>query len=956
MLRSTLTNVVRLSVLLFAAQCLAQEKLPTDSRVQTGRLDNGVSWVYRQHATPPGRVFLLVHVRTGSLNETEAQRGLAHFIEHMGFNGTEHFAPGELIPYFESIGMEFGADVNAYTSFDQTCYMVFLPDTSMEEIDKGLMVLSDYVFRDLLLEAEIDKERGVILEELRGGQRAEQRMRDELWPKLFAGSRFGQRMVIGTEEVIRGAGRDELERYYRTWYRPENVTVFLVGDVELDPLMSVVQKWFGEYKPEGPAEKAHGPEFKPFTEQRAIIVTDPEYARGDFAAINLRPGRQPPTTVDEWRGELVEHLACRMVTRRLEERVRQGEASFQEAGLWAGSFFDEAVLVSAQASGEPRDWEAAAREVVIEISRARQFGFNERELELARSELRAAAQRAVDTENTRDGQAILFELSRLWHEQQPIMTAAQELELVDRLLPTITLAELNQVFADYFRPGTFAYVLEFPDKPDVKVPTEDEVLAVARAALSERVEPPVEKKGPGDLLAAEPEAGHVVESTVDEDLGITSAWLENGVRFHHRYMDYRKDTVLMSISLAGGQIEETPDNIGVTAVSLLAINQPATSRLSSNDVIDIMTGKNVEVRAVPAEDAVVIRIQGSPADLEDGLRLVYALLQDAKLEEAAFTTWKQSLLQRLAMAQQRPDFKGFEAMRELMGGGDPRLAMPTAERVERQTVAGGQAWIERLCKQAPIEVAIVGDIKLDRAQSLIEKYLGSLAPRERTAANLDPLRKLHRQAGPLKRRVEVPTVTDKAFFLYGFMSCDAVAVEESRLFHLAANIVTSRLIKRVREELSLVYTIQAQSEPSMAYLDNGLFFSYSPCDPAKIDEVVAETERVYREFAEKGPTDEELANARKQVETDLDTDMKEPEYWWGVLQGLEQHKMELAPLKTIRADFAGYTAEQVRAAFAKYYTPERTFVVTAAPVPPPAPPAPVEPAEAPQEVEEAPTP
>ena len=193
---------VMLSALSMLSTPLFGKPLPRDSRIITGKLKNGVTWMYRKHDNPPGKMALMIHVRTGSLNETDSQRGLAHFVEHMAFNGTENFPPGELIPYFESIGMEFGADLNAFTSFDQTAYMLFTPDTETEQIDKALMVLSDYAFRMLFLEEEIEKERGVILEESRTGKNAYQRMRDELWPELFEGSRFAERLPIGKDEII----------------------------------------------------------------------------------------------------------------------------------------------------------------------------------------------------------------------------------------------------------------------------------------------------------------------------------------------------------------------------------------------------------------------------------------------------------------------------------------------------------------------------------------------------------------------------------------------------------------------------------------------------------------------------------------------------------------------------------------------------------------------------------
>ena len=215
------------TMLLLQSAALAQE-LPHDSRNLSGKLENGVTWIYREHNNPPGKMALMMHVRTGSLNETDAQKGLAHFIEHMSFNGSEHYPPGKLIPYFESIGMQFGADLNAFTSFDETAYMLFTPDPSTNQVDKALTVLSDYAFRDSMIVEEIDKERGVVLEESRTGKGAFQRIRDKLWPELFAGSRFAIRLPIGDDKILATAKKEEFLDYYNTWYRPSNITVVLV--------------------------------------------------------------------------------------------------------------------------------------------------------------------------------------------------------------------------------------------------------------------------------------------------------------------------------------------------------------------------------------------------------------------------------------------------------------------------------------------------------------------------------------------------------------------------------------------------------------------------------------------------------------------------------------------------------------------------------------------------------
>jgi zinc protease len=909
----------------------AAEKLPSDERYRTGTLANGVKWIFREHANPPQKMALLIHVATGSLNETDEQRGLAHFLEHMAFNGTENFKPGELIPYFESIGMEFGPDLNAFTSFDQTVYLLFLPDPKVSTVDDGLKVLSDYAFRQLLLEDELDKERGVIAAELRAGMSAEQRIQDKLFERMFEGMRIAKRLPIGIAEVIEKAPRSEFERYYRTWYRPERVTLMIVGDGKLEDYLPSIEKWFGQYKPSTPAEQDRRAELRPFTQERAIVLSDPDYERCDVDLYNILPGRPATTTVEQARVDLVEHVGNWILARRFSERVKKGEASYRRAATMVMNLFHEGMLVNASALGEPANWEKMLDELIAEVERARIHGLLPQELELAKKELLADAERAVRTEPTRDAQSLLMTMREKVNDGEPIMSAAQELEILKRLLPTITLEEVNAAFAVNFKPGTFAYVVTLPQKEGVKLPTEEEVLAAARAATARKPEPPQWEERPTTLLDKEPTPGKLVESTTDPDLQVTSGGLDNGVRVHHRYMDYRKDTVLVSIALAGGEIEETAENAGVTTVASLVFSQPATSRLRSTDVEDIMTGKNISVRGVTQGDSLTVLVTGSPVDLETGLQLAHALLTDGRIEQTAFTKWREQALQDYANNSRQPRFAAIEALLDLVSGGDPRRTLMNPRKIEAQSLDRAQEWFERLCRTAPIEVAVVGEIKWEEALPLIERYVGSLPKRAREATHLNALRKLPRKAGPLEQRTRVTTTTPQAMVITGFIGVQADDVVAVRAMNLAALTLDSRLVKRVREDLGLVYGIGANNVPAEIYDDSGLFLSGAPCAPASGEDVLREVEATYKAFAESGPTPEELENAKKQTANHLDKQLREPQFWFERLQHLDLHRMKLADLKNIPEGYAALTAEQVRDTFRKCYTAERTFRVVAVP-------------------------
>lgn len=924
------TGITLLVLTLLAHAAVAADKLPTDARIKTGTLENGVKWMWRQHDNPPDRMAIWVHVDTGSLNETEQQRGIAHFIEHMGFNGTEHFAPGELIPYFESIGMSFGPDVNAHTGFDHTAYKLYLPDTTQTRFDTGLKVLSDYTFRMLMLPDEIEKERGVILQELNLGRGPQQRIRDQFIEQVFDGTRLAKRLPIGTEERIKNMQQEDFLDYYRTWYRPDRVTVMVVADAEPEPYIPLLEKWFGEYKAPVPDRESQDPELTPFGQERAFVFTDPEWSTGDVEFVSIKPGRPPTTTVDQYRTEMVERVGSWIIGRRFSERIKKGDATYKSANAYAADFMGDAVLVQASATGEPEDWEQMLEELITEVNRAAEHGFTEREFELAKKELTAEAERAVKTEDTRNARGMVAEMNFLVNDEEPLMSAQQKLDLLEKLLPTIKLAEVNRAFADNFADASSAYVVTLPEKEEVTAPETDTVLAAARAAQARKTEPIVEEERETELLAAEPTPGELVASQEIEDLGITSGWLSNGVRIHHRFMDYKKDTVMLGIVMAGGQIEETKENVGVTTIASLIFEQPATHRLTSSDVEDIMTGVNISLSGGASDDVFAVTLQGSPEDLETGLKLAHALLTDGKLEESKFENFKSTTAQRYEMASKNPMFVGQKALVSVLMADDPRaVLLMSPELLAQQSVERSQAWFKRLTREAPIEVAVVGEITFEDALPLVEKYIGSLSERPRHADHLDPLRKLDRQPGPYKRHEEIETITPQALALVGFLSCEGNNVHDRRALQVAARVLDSKLVKRVREELGLAYVAGAQAVPSQAYEDAGPFVGYAPCAPDKVAQVIDEMNKILADFAENGPTDEELANAKKQILNDLDTTIKEPSFWFGQLQTFDLRGRTFDELRDIAAAYEALTADDVRATFAKYRTPARQFVVSA---------------------------
>jgi len=681
------------------------DPLPVDPNVRVVVLPNGLECWLRAHSTPPERVGMWLHVGSGSINEQEDQRGLAHFLEHMAFEGSEHFPPGELVRYFESIGLTFGRHQNAFTSFDQTTYVLTLPNTDEETIRKGLLCMADFAFRLSLPPEQIERERGVILEEMQARKGPGQRTFERLLPIVLPGSRVAERVPIGLEEVVRAAGREQFARYYRTWYRPDNSVLMVVGDVALDAMEAMVRDAFAEWPAaEDPAADAD-PGIVPYAEARADVITDPEVTRADVAVIRVRPIERMQT-VGDFRRSLVDGMGRWIVNRRLNQMVNEGRAPFQNAALHKSTLWNVCTYLEAEASGSPEHWREMLRAIAVEVRRAREHGVLPSELDDARRATLASAEQAARVEGTRDTRSLLGEMNGLVSERRRPMSAAQRRDLIVALLDSVTADEVAESLRRDFSLDDALALATMPEAEGQAPPSPDELLAVLAQARADAVVPPVERERPAALLEREPAPGAVARQELDPDLQILSATLANGVRIHLRSMDFKKDEVLVRIVLAGGVPWETAGSRGLSEAVVAAFQQPATSRLSSTDVRDLLTGRNVGLTGKCARDRMVIEVAGTPDDIEEGLRLAHALLTDAVLEPSALKTWRQKTRQELEGRRTDVRAQLWDAVDGTLSGGDPRFAPPTLAQVDGIRIADAQRWLDRIVGTAPIEAAI----------------------------------------------------------------------------------------------------------------------------------------------------------------------------------------------------------------------------------------------------------
>jgi len=900
------------------------ESLPTDPAVVTGRLTNGLAYIIRSHKNPEGRVSIWLHVSSGSLNETEQQRGLAHYLEHMAFNGSANFPPGSVMPFFQSLGLSFGRDQNAFTSFNQTTYTLTLPGGGREMLDKGMLFMSDVALRMSLDPAEINSERQIILEEKRARLGARQRVEEQVYEQLAPESTLGRRLPIGIEQTIKSVTRADFQDYYSRWYVPSNMTVIVVGDT--DPAMVaevITQQFGGDRAVPTPAPRDAG--VKPTAGPRAIVVTDPELTRAEVSIARLEPPRGPVTTVGQKRSEMIERIGMWAFERRTSAEIAAGRASFLKADASVEEWPGTMRMITLEASGRPGTWRAMLKDLGIALQRARLHGITEREVQDARVAILADAEEAVRREATRPAREILRELNGVvTHGQRP-MSAAQTLALFQSLLPGITAREVSDAFAVTFDPSRALFIAELPATDDV--PSKADLLALGRVAVAVRPGKPADVARATTLLAALPRGGAVVESRPHAASGVTSLWLDNGVRAHHRRMDQRKNEASIAITLAGGPIQETAANRGITEAALRAWERPATSRLSSTQIRDLMTGAKARVSSGVTGDTVTLTVSGDAAELERGLQLAYLLLTDPVIEQPALEQWQEAEAQRIAQRKSQPIQVLLDTSRAaIYPRGEARPRSLTVEQVRAITRPAAQAWLRRLITESPIEVAVVGDVDRETATRLVARYLGALPARPRIGdKTLADLRTMARPQGPISVGESIEALTPQGAVLAGFFGADLRNVRDTRLLNLAARVLTTRMTKTLREDKQLVYSIGASSEPAVIYPGFGLFAAIAPTEPAKATALATAVEAMYADFAKDGATPDELAVAKKQTANVLDEVLKTPSFWLTRLSTLDYRGVALDDLLDAPAQYERFTAQEVQDAFARYDRPEARF-------------------------------
>ena len=910
------------------------EVLAIDSEVSIGTLPNGLTYYIRRNAKPENRVELRLVVNAGSILENDDQRGLAHFVEHMAFNGTERFPKNELVSYLQSIGVKFGGDLNASTSFDETVYLLPIPTQNPEHVEKGFQVLADWAGGLRFDPAEIDKERGVVLEEARLGKGAADRVRRQLLPELFAGSRYAERLPIGSEQVIAEADYDTIRAFYRDWYRPDLMAVIVVGDIDPARARALIEKNFGGLKNPTAERRRVQYTVPAMAASKALVITDKENTSSSLQLFGSSFASTPVTTLADYREQLKRAIVFGALNQRLSDRAQQPQPPFVAAysgigGLVRGQEAYQGVAVVGTGGTQP-----ALAALVLESERMRRFGVTPTELERAKSNL---GKRYLQAFNERDKtQSAAFAQAYTQHflQQAPIPGAERELQYANRLLPDINLEEVNAYAARWIpENGKTLTALVAPDKPEYPLPDAATLTKQLSDALAQPVTPYIEKAVAKQLLAQHPAPGRLLSSAFTPSINLTTLTFANGTRVLLKPTDFKNDEVLLSGLRTGGN-NGYPVIDGLNADFAASLDDiTGLGAFTPNDLPKVLAGKSLSINAGLSASTDEFNGRASATDLESLLQLLYLQFTDVRRDPALFEAFSGKVKPLLAASGNNPNtaFADFYS-RQLFAGHPRSGVLPTQAQMDALDFERAYAINrERFGNANGFTFVLVGAFDLEQAKALATTYIGGLpSDLSKTFKTTDT--GMRPVTGG--RRVEFAKGSEPkstTLLKYAGEIGDYSLAEDFKLY-LLEEALKIKLTEALREQLSGVYTVGVSTDYAKQPYPNYSITVTIPSAPDNADVLLAAAKKEIETLRRQGPSDADFAKVKANYLADLAIRQKENSYWLGKLAQYDYNGMDpvLIPDYT-RNLLATLTIGDLQRAAARYFDPQRAFVAVLKP-------------------------
>jgi zinc protease len=879
-----------------AAQAAAlglQQAIPVNPQITVGALPNGLRYYVRANKQPEKRAELRLVVKAGSILEDDDQQGLAHFVEHMAFNGTKNYPGDGVVQFLQSLGMRFGADVNAYTSFNETVFMLTVPTDQPNVLDKSMLILEDWARNVTFDPKEIDKERGVVTEEWRVRRGAAARTQEKAWPVLLKGSRYVDRLPIGKTDIIQNFTPDTLKRFYADWYRPDLMAVVAVGDFDGAAVEAMIKTHFAPLTAPTSARRRPVYDVPNHTGTVFAINTDKETTSTMVELDNLLPAREEGS-VGVYREKIVDRLFSSMLSSRLSEISQQADAPFMMAFAGRGAFVaptkDTASLVAIVKDGGV---EKGVEALVAEAERVTKFGFTATELDRQRQEILTNYERMVTQKDARTSASHAAEYIRNFLTGESLPGPDLENALQRRFLPGVTLDEVNKVARAWFSDQNRMVVINAPEKAGLTMPDEAKVAAAIATGSTKALVAYTDTVGTQPLLETTPTPGAVVKTSTRSP-GITEWELANGVKVVLMPTKFRADEIVFRATSPGGtSLASDADYIPASTASAL-VAAGGVGTFSSIDLNKKLTGKVAGAAPFIGELESSLSGSSSGKDLETTFQLIYLRFTAPRADPAIFAVRASQQKASLANLSVSPDIAFNRAITAVMGQNHPRRQVATAATVDQWNLEKSMAFYkERFADASGFTFIFVGDFEVPAIQPLVERYLGSLPSLRRRETWKDVGARL--PTGVIERTVEkgIEPKSQVALVFNGPFVYDQTQRVAIRAL---TQVLQTRLRDTIREELGGTYSVTVsfgfQKIPNSEFTMTIQFGS----DPTRTGDLVKRVLQEVEVLKTSGPSAQQVADVSAALLREFETNSKLNPYLLSQMVGKYEYGEDPATL------------------------------------------------------------
>jgi len=901
------------------------QKLGIDPAVTHGQLDNGLHYFIRKNLRPENRADLRLVVNAGSVLEDDDQLGLAHFVEHMAFNGTRHFAKQELVHFMESIGMRFGPELNAFTGFDETVYILEIPTENPEVMKTAFQILEDWA-RGLAFDPpEIDKERGVVIEEWRLRRGASARLQDKQFPILFQGSRYARRLPIGDMKTIETFAPETLKRFYGDWYRPDLMAVIAVGDFDPPAVEKLIREHFSRLIPPVDPRPRTLTEVPDHEETLFAIAQDKEATGTSITVYNKLPLRDQGTA-GAYRQGLVEQLYNAMLNQRFYELTQKPDAPFINAYSGRGQLIRSKEVYSLGAMVKDDGLERGLEALFVESERVTRFGFTQSELDRQKRDFQRSMERLLAEKEKQESSSYVEEYTRHFLQGEPIPGIEGEFKLVQQFLPGITLEEINRLGREWITTKNRVVLVSAPEKVGFSVPTEKRLLEVLNQASAKEITPYQDTAAAKPLLQAVPEPGKIIKSSTLEEMNITEWDLSNGIKVILKPTDFKEDEILLRAFSPGGTSLAKDEDYIASATAGLIVPAGGLGDFNAVDLKKALSGKVASVRPFISEIEEGLIGSASPKDLETLFQLIFLSFTAPRCDPTIFNVMTTQLKTVLANRAASPDVAFQDTLQTTLSQNHFRARPMTAEIVAEMSLDKSCAFYkERFADAGDFTFLFFGNLDIAAMKPLVERYIGSLPAlnRKETWRNTG----INPPAGVVQKEVRqgMEPKSQTAIVFSGPFQYDQAHRTAIRALGL---ILDSKFREFIREELSGTYGVAVR--PTYSKIPDeeySLTISFG-CDPARVDELVKAVFQEIENLKTKEPSDKDVSDAREALFREYETGMKQNNWLITQIAAKYQHQEDPREVLALEKSFQRLSPRVIQEAARAYLNTNNYVRVT----------------------------